>query len=119
VINLIDYESGELFDLVTYMGPVPVSGTTYGQEPEFGDEQPFPGSVKLVRATDIEEFNFLVNLPSTQFKTSNNPTYEVGDQLVITDVALLDNNYEPLVVAKTSVPIQRNGTQVFAVKLDF
>jgi hypothetical protein len=118
-INLTEYESGVVYNLVNFLGPVPVSGTTYGQQPEFGDEQPFSGSIKLVRASDVHEFNFLVNLPSTQFVTSNNPTYKMGDNKVITDIALLDSNYEPLVVGKTSVPVQRTGTQVFAVKLDF
>ena len=119
VIDLIEYEAGTIFNLVDYLGSVPVSGTTYGQEPEFGDEQPFPGSIKLVRGADTHEFNFLVNLPSTQFVTSNNPTYRTGERSVITEIALLDDNYEPLVVGKTSVPVQRTGTQVFAVKLDF
>ena len=118
-INLTEFESGTLFNLVDFFGPVPVLGTSYGQEPEFGDEQPFPGSVKLVRAADIHEFNFLINLPSTQFVTSNNPTYKVGEHKVITEVALLDSNYEPIVVGKTAVPIQRTGNQVFAIKLDF
>lgn len=38
--------------------------------PQFGDEQPFPGSVKLVRASDIEEMNFLINLPNGVYTTS-------------------------------------------------
>ena len=92
--------------------------------PQFGDEQPFPGSIKLVRATDIEEMNMLINLPSTQFLTSQNPTRFTGTtetttNKYITEVALLDSLKEPLVVAKTSIPIQRTGTQVFAIKLDF
>ena len=87
-------------------------------QPQFGDEQPFPGSIRLVRATDIEEMNFLINLPCNQFDVTQNPTYESGDKY-ITEVALLNSNKEPLVVAKTSVPIKRLGTQVFAVKLDF
>ena len=91
---------------------------------QFGDEQPFPGSIKLVRATDIEEMNMLINLPSTQFLTSQNPTRFTGTtetiaNKYITEVALLDSLKEALVVAKTSIPIQRTGTQVFAVKLDF
>lgn len=86
--------------------------------PQFGDQQPFPGSVRLVRATDIEEMNFLVNLPCNQFDQTQNPTYVSGDKY-ITEVALLNSNKEPLVVAKTSIPIKRLGTQVFAVKLDF
>jgi hypothetical protein len=86
--------------------------------PQFGDEQPFPGSIRLVRATDIEEMNFLVNLPCNQFDQTQNPTYVSGNKF-ITEVALLNSNKEPLVVAKTSIPIKRLGTQVFAVKLDF
>ena len=92
--------------------------TSWTTQPQFGDEQPFPGSVRFVRGSDIEEMNFLVNLPSTQFNTTQNPTYTTGDKK-ITEVALLDSNKEPLVVAKTSVPLTRSGTQVFAVKLDF
>jgi hypothetical protein len=86
--------------------------------PQFGDEQPFPGSIRLMRATDIEEMNFLVNLPCNQFDQTQNPTYVSGNKF-ITEVALLNSNKEPLVVAKTSIPIKRLGTQVFAVKLDF
>ena len=62
--------------------------------------------------------NMLINLPSTQFTTSQNPTC-VSCSPVITEVALLDSLKEPLVVAKTSIPISRTGTQVFAIKLDF
>jgi len=87
-------------------------------EPQFGDEQPFPGSVRLVRSSDIEEMNFLINLPSSQFTTTQNPTYTSGDKMV-TEITLLNSNKETLVVAKTAVPLKRSGTQVFAVKLDF
>lgn len=107
------------FDLETAMGNDymwSLTGDT--TQPQFGDEQPFPGSIRLVRATDIEEMNFLINLPCNQFDVTQNPTYESGDKY-ITEVALLNSNKEPLVVAKTSVPIKRIGTQVFAVKLDF
>jgi len=110
------YTGGTTFDLTSHMdGKVNFTGTT---TPHFGDEQPFPGSIKLVRATDIEEMNFLVNLPSGNFRTSQNPTYISGDP-IITEVALLNNNKEVMVKAKTSKPIKRTGTQVFAVKLDF
>jgi hypothetical protein len=71
-----------------------------------------------VRASDIEELNFLVNLPTTQFTTTQNPTHTSGDKM-ITEIALLDSNKETLVIAKATTPIKRLGTQVFAVKLDF
>jgi hypothetical protein len=86
--------------------------------PQFGDEQPFPGSVRLVRATDIEQMDFLINLPSTTFNETQNPTYVSGNKY-ITEISLLDVNKEALVKGKTSIPVRRTGTQVFSVRLDF
>jgi hypothetical protein len=125
VITKTDVDSSSPFDLESHLSGL---GSNYiGDEttndwgvtvPQFGDEQPFPGSIRLVRATDIEEMNFLINLPCNQFDQTQNPTYVSGSKYV-TEVALLNVNKEPLVVAKTSTPIKRLGTQVFAVKLDF
>jgi hypothetical protein len=124
-----DAASSNKFDLETHLNDLESNylGTTgVTTNSQFGDEQPFPGSVRLVRATDIEEMNMLINLPSTQFLTSQNPTRftgttqtEITTDKYITEVALLDSLKEPLVVAKTSTPIKRTGTQVFAIKLDF
>lgn len=114
-IDKTKYDAGTTFDLNTHLGDVYSGSTTL---PQFGDEQPFAGSVKLVRATDIEEMKFFINLPSGKFSTSQNPTYVSGNPK-ITEVALLNSNKEALVMAKTSKPITRTGTQVFAVKLDF
>jgi hypothetical protein len=121
-ITYSGYTGGTFFDLENHMSGVTsdylwnTTGTP--TQPQFGDKQPFPGSVRLVRATDVEQMKFLVNLPSTQFTTPQNPTYNSGDKY-ITEVALLNSNKEPLVIAKTPSPIKRVGTQVFAVKLDF
>ena len=124
-INYTSFNSATTFDLEDHMSGVTTNylGTSGATDfnvtlPQFGDEQPFPGSVRLVRATDIEEMNMLINLPSTQFTKTQNPTYVSGDKM-ITEVALLDSNKEPLVVAKAPTPVKRAGTQVFAIKLDF
>jgi hypothetical protein len=61
----------------------------------------------------------MVNLPSSQFISTQNPTYVTGQQKRITEVALLNDNKEPLVMAKCPKPIQRIGNQVFSVRLDF
>lgn len=124
--NLVNYsfqvtydmfeDETSIFDLETYLGPIPNEPST---DPQFGDEQPFPGSVKLIRATDIEKMNFLVNLPASQFNVTQNPTYTTGQDKRITEVALLNDNKEVLVIAKTANPVKRTGTQVFAVKIDF
>ena len=62
--------------------------------------------------------NYLINLPSGQFDTTQNPSYVSGVDKRITEVALLDSNKNVLVMAKTSKPIVRAGTQVVAVKID-
>ncbi len=119
------YTDASIFDLEDHMSGVSSNylGTSGATDynvttPQFGDEQPFPGSVRFVRATDVEQLNFLVNLPSNTFTTSQNPSYTSGYP-VITEIALLDSNKEPLVVGKPSYPVKRIGAQVFAIKLDF
>jgi hypothetical protein len=129
IISYSDFNSATTFDLETHLSGVTTNylGTSGATDfnvtlPQFGDEQPFPGSVRLVRATDIEEMTMMINLPSSQFTTTQNPTWInelTSGKPFITEVALLDSNKEPLVVAKTPTPVKRTGTQVFAVKLDF
>ncbi len=105
------------YDIENYLGPLPnIDQPTL---PQFGDSQPFPGAVQLTRATDVEVLNFMVNLPGTQFLTSQNPTYVTGQPKRITEVALLNENKEPLVTAKLAKPLERTGNQVFSVRIDF
>jgi hypothetical protein len=118
IVNFNKYDNGSQYVIDNYLGNghIPNEPSTL---PTFGDEQPFPGSLKHVRSSDIEVMNFLVNLPSTQFTETQNPTYVVGGEKRITEIALLDSNKEALVVAKSAKPIVRKGTQVFAIKIDF
>jgi hypothetical protein len=72
----------------------------------------------VIRATDMEVMRFLVNLPSGYFDTTQNPSYILGLPKRITEVALLDDNRDVMVMAKTPNPVVRTGTQVLAVKID-
>lgn len=112
IITYSDYDNASLYVLPD---PDLIDTST---SPEFGDEQPFTGSIKLTRATDIEIMRYLVNLPSGYFETTQNPSYTSGKPKRITEVALLDSNKEVLVIAKASSPIERIGTQVLGVKID-
>ena len=121
IVDFNTYDNAPIYDIESFMGLVPDESNSLVEpgSPQFGDEQPFPGSIKLVRATDIEKMNFMVNLPSSQFLTTQNPTYINGQTKRITEVALLNENKEVLIIGKVSNPIKRSGTQVFAVKIDF
>jgi hypothetical protein len=115
IISNTDYETYVLYDLNTVIEDFPNEPSS---RPEFGDEQPFAGSIKLIRATDLEVMRFFINLPSGAFETTQNPSYSSGKSKRITEVALLDSNKDVLVMAKTSSPIVRTGTQVISVKID-
>jgi len=64
------YTGATPYDIETFLGSVPDEPSSL---PQFGDEQPFPGSIRLVRATDIERMSFLVNLPTSQFNCKSEP----------------------------------------------
>jgi len=74
-------------------------------------------TVTLVRASDIEEMVFKLNLPSSTFTTSQNPTFTGTSK--ITEVALLNTNKEVLAMGKLATPLTRSGNQVIEVKIDF
>ena len=112
------YAAATIYDLNNYLQPSIGFPDEPSTLPDFGDEQPFPGSIKVVRATDMEVLDFLINLPSGNFITTQNPSYTSGDQLMITEAALLNNNKDVMVIAKTPRPIARVGSQVLAVKID-
>jgi hypothetical protein len=125
VITQEMYDAGSLYNIgsntsTTDMldGYQPTTNINDISLPQFGDSAPFPGAVKLTRASDLEVMTFMVNLPSANFTTTQNPTYNTGTKR-ITEVALLDETKHVLVMAKTAKPVIRSGTQVFAVKLDF
>jgi hypothetical protein len=112
IITNADYDSASIYAM---WDPDLIDTST---SPEFGDEQPFTGSVKIRRATDMEVMRYLINLPSTDFMTTQNPSYVYGLPKRITEVTLLDDNKDIMVIAKASSPIVRVGTQVLSVKID-
>lgn len=118
IINKEIYDNADIFDLENLMGVNYLGDTLTELNSKFGDTAPFQGSIKLVRGTDIEQMNFLVNLPSTQFLTTQNPTYVSGGKK-ITEIGLLDDKKNLLISAKLAKPIERVGTQLFGIKLDF
>jgi hypothetical protein len=79
----------------------------------------FPGTIDLVRATDVQVLRFLASLPNGQFSETQNPTYVGLATKKITEIALLDENKEIVAIGKLTKAIDRIGTQVLSVKIDF
>ena len=84
----------------------------------FGKNQMFPGSVKVRRASDIKVLTYYINLPDGSFEETQNPTYHGNGDKYITEVSLLNENFDTVITGKISTPIKRVGSQVFAVKID-
>lgn len=97
-----------------------VGAPTYvwGGSELFGKNQMFPGSVMVRRASDIKVLTYYINLPTGSFEETQNPTYGGSGNKYITEVALLNDNFDMVVTGKISTPIKRVGSQVIAVKID-
>lgn len=113
LINKSKYNKSEFFNLDNYLKNINKDTIT------FGDEQPFPGSIKCVRGTDVEELNFQVSLISNEFNETQNPTYSGNKNKKITEISLLNDEKETLIMTKLGKPITRQGAQMFNIKLDF
>jgi hypothetical protein len=99
------------------LGDFMTSDFTTTSGPYFGDEQPFPGNINVVRSTELQRLTFRINLPSDKFITSQNPTH-TSESIMITEVALLNSNKETLIMGKMSEPYSRDIGS-FDVQLDF
>ena len=84
-----------------------------------GDETIFHGYLQPDIQATLYEMRYLVNLPSTQFTYSSNPTWSEGITPYMTEVGLFDTDKNLLVVSKFQSPQLRQGVQQLVVKLDF
>lgn len=104
------YDNGETYYLDNYMN--------MNNNTNFGDEQYFFGGLQTHRGVEIENMTFLVNLPSTQFLKTQNPTYN-NNVPKITEVTLLNDKRETVCISKLTKPLSRSGTQIIEISIDF
>lgn len=117
VITSENYNSASYYNLNNYIDLVPVNTT--GPKLNFGDEYYFYGSLETDIQATIYEMKYKVNLSSTEFLVSQNPTWTFGTQSYVSEIALLDENKDILVMSKLQSPVLRQGIQQYVVKLDF
>jgi len=116
-ISYNQYYTATTYNLNNYI-TLPLSS---GQEDilNFGDEYFFYGNIETDIEATIYEMKFLCNLSSTQFNNSSNPTWKIGDSPYVTEIGLFDNDKDLLVITKLQSPVLRQGSQQYAVKIDF
>ena len=117
VITSQNYNLAPYYNLNNYINLVPINTT--GTKLNFGDEYYFYGSLETDIQATIYEMKYKVNLSSTEFLVSQNPTWTFGTQSYVSEIALLDENKDILVMSKLQSPVLRQGIQQYVVKLDF
>jgi hypothetical protein len=117
VVTAENYASASYYNLNDYVSLVPKGAT--GQQLNFGDEYYFYGNLETDIQATIYEMKYKINLSVNEFLVSQNPSWTPGTQSYVTEIALMDENKDVLVMSKMQSPVLRQGIQQYVVKLDF
>ena len=117
VITDEDYNSAPYYNLNNYIPLTPVD--VIGQKLNFGDEYYFYGSFETDIQATIYEMKYKINLSSSEFQVTTNPTWTPGTTSYVTEIALLDEDKDILVMSKLQSPTIRQGIQQYVIKIDF
>jgi hypothetical protein len=117
IVTAENYSSAPYYNLNNYIELVQNGAT--GQQLNFGDEYYFYGSLETDIQATIYEMKYKINLSFNEFLVSQNPTWTPGTPSYVTEIALMDENQDILVMSKLQSPVLRQGIQQYVVKLDF
>ena len=117
VITKDQYDNAPYYDLGNYINLTKLGN----DEPDlnFGDEYYFYGSFESDIMATIYEMKYKINLNFTEFQNTTNPTWKSGTKSYITEIALLDEDKDIIVMSKLQSPVLRQGIQQYVVKIDF
>jgi hypothetical protein len=111
-----NYNSAPTYNLSNYISLVPNGSPDIMN---FGDEYYFYGNLETDITATIYEMRYLVTLGRAQFTNTSNPTWTSGTTSYVTEIGLLNDNKELMVISKLQSPELRQGIQQFVVKIDF
>tara|TARA_R110002126_G_scaffold88759_7_gene212574 strand:+ start:14116 stop:16311 length:2196 start_codon:yes stop_codon:yes gene_type:complete len=94
---------------------------TYYNKMNFGDERLFYGNLRTHIGATIYKTLFSLNIDGAEFGSSSNVTYEDGEDRYVSEVGVLDNNQNLVMVGKLSRPIRiaNATTATIEVTMDF
>lgn len=113
-----NYTGATIFNLGNLMD-LP-QGTFYNKM-NFGDERLFYGNLRTHIGATVYKSLFSVNIDGAEFGSSTNPTYETGGDRFVTEIAILDNNQNVVMIAKMARPIKiaNSSTATIEITMDF
>jgi hypothetical protein len=117
IIRDDEYDNAPLYDL-SYLNYPLIGDETNLQ---FGEEVFLYGNIKTKIAANIFSMTLNAVLPLNEFNTSQNPTWEEGETLYITEIGIYDDEGTLLGIGKLNTPIDKNNNihRTIEFKLDF
>ena len=116
IISNENYDVAPYYNLNTFI-PLTPNGNV-GAKLNFGDEYYFYGALETDIQATIYEMKYKINLSSSEFQVSTNPSWTQGTTSYVTEIALLDENKDILVMSKLQSPTIRQGIQQYVIKID-
>jgi hypothetical protein len=92
------------------------SASNYGKM-TFGDERLFYGNLRTYIGATIFKTLFNINIDGATIASTSNPTFGYGDDRYISEIGILDNNQNLVLVGKLSRPIRLGNTTTASLEL--
>lgn len=111
------YDQAPLYDLSYLNYPIQTDTNNL----QFGEEVFLYGNVKAKISANIFTMTLNAILPLNEFNTSQNPTWEEGETVYITEIGIYDDDGTLLGIGKLNTPIDKNSNiqRTIEFKLDF
>jgi hypothetical protein len=109
------YSGSSTFDLGAELD-LPFGPLSYGKL-NFGDERLFYGNLRTHIGATIYKSLFTINIDGGQIGSSTNTTFKNGTDRFITEIGILDNEQNLVIVGKLSRPIRIADSSTAAIEL--
>jgi hypothetical protein len=108
------YSGGTTFNLGQELD---MSKSSYYGKMTFGDERLFYGNLRTYIGATIYKSLFNINIDGATISSTSNSTFEYGDDRYISEVGILDNNQNLVLVGKLSRPIRISDSTTASIEL--
>lgn len=99
----------------------PTKSQTKNENLSFGEERILLGNVGSEIKADVYTTEILIDLPSTDFNTTTNKTWDGESSIYITEIGIYDENKNLVGIGKLNNPIEKNDniSRSLLFSLDF
>ena len=108
------YSGASIFNLGSELD---MPNASYYNRLNFGKERLFYGNLRTYIGATIYKSLFNINVDGASISSSSNPSYDFGDDRYISEIGILDNSQNLVLVGKLSRPIRLANTTTASIEL--